>query len=376
MRIAVIGAGPAGSTVAYHLAKAGKEVHVFEEHKTIGKPIRCTGIVTSRISELAPTKKYVVNETREARIFSPDGKYAGFHFSDKNIIMCRTRFDRFLAQRAKKAGAHFHLEHRYLSHTGNSLQFKAKGKKKRLQADVIIGADGPDSGVAKSAGLYGRRQYFMGVQAVVKADIENIVEFHTGIGDFAWVVPESQEKARIGLCARTNANELFQAFLKKRLGRTYKRKVRSRQAGLIPVYDPRLPTQNGNTYLLGDAAGMVKATTAGGIIQGMVAAEELAESIISAGDYQKRWKARIGKDLYLHLLMRRVMDRFTEKDYNALISVFTKERNRRVLEEFERDYPTRYLFRLMFSEPRLAAYARVLLRKSKVENVFRTGDAS
>jgi len=78
----------------------------------------------------------------------------------------------------------------------------------------------------------------------------------------------------------------------------------------------------------------------------------------------------------LLLLMRRVMDRFTEKDYNALIHVFTKERNRRVLEKFERDYPMRYLFRLMLSEPRLAVYARVLLRRSRVENVFRTGDAS
>jgi len=46
-KISIIGAGPAGNYLAYLLAKNSFDVCVFEEHKTVGLPVQCTGITTS-----------------------------------------------------------------------------------------------------------------------------------------------------------------------------------------------------------------------------------------------------------------------------------------------------------------------------------------
>ena len=110
-------------------------------------------------------------------------------------------------------------------------------------------------------------------------DNENIVEFYPGVGDFAWVVPESKQIARIGLIARQKAGMLFKDFITDRIGKNYKTKIIELQGGLSPVYNPKVQTQKDNVYLVGDAASMVKATTAGGIVQGLIGAEALVNSI-------------------------------------------------------------------------------------------------
>ena len=52
-KVLIIGAGPIGCYCGYLLAKKGFDVEIYEEHKEIGKPIGCTGIVTKKI------KKYI-----------------------------------------------------------------------------------------------------------------------------------------------------------------------------------------------------------------------------------------------------------------------------------------------------------------------------
>ncbi len=364
--IAVIGAGPAGSVAAYHLAKAGKEVHVFEEHKAIGLPVQCTGIVTSGIEDLASCRGSVMNRVRDVRVYSPDATAAEFTLRRPNLVLSRSAFDRSLAERARSAGATYHLGHKYLFHSGGTVKLLAGRKEKSFEAEAVIGADGPNSAVARCSGLFGRREFFLGVQATARCENDNAVEFTTGVGDFAWVVPESSERVRIGICARNDANAIFTSFLKKRLGRDYKKDILCMQSGLIPLYNPRVRTHLGNTYLVGDSALMVKATTAGGIIQGMLAAECLSDALISGESYEKAWRRRIGTDLLLHLAIRRLMDRFTDKDYNQLIRIFTRQENRRLLEEFDRDYPRKFLLRLALQEPRLLGFSRLLLRRSAV----------
>jgi len=372
-RIAIIGAGPAGSYLAYHLAKSGQDVHVYEEHDTIGKPIQCTGILTRAINEMIPEGNYVKNTIRDVRIVSPDGEHIDVQFSEDNLIVCRTKFDRFIGKMAEKEGAEYHLGHRYLSHEGREMTFKVSDAKERITADIVVGADGPGSLVAKSAGIFGNREFFMGVQATVEMDNDNLVETYLAHGDFAWIVPESKKRVRVGLCTRAHAHKTFDKFMSDRYGKDYQNLIVARQGGLIPMYDPKVRTQAGNTYILGDAATMVKATTAGGIIQGMTAARELADVLINGGDYEKRWRAHLHRDLWLHLVMRRLMDRFTATDYNRLVHIFQREANSRVLGEFDRDYPTQYLLRLALQEPRLALFGKVLFQKSKVDKSFMAG---
>lgn len=370
--ISVIGAGPAGSYLGYVLAKNGYKVDIYEEHSHIGKPVQCTGITTSALADIIrPKPSFVINKIKKTRIYAPNNGFAEFRLKE-NLILDRAMFDQHIADMAQRQGANIYLGHKFVDFRNNQLILKHNGKGKRLKTNLLIGADGPSSQVAKSCKLWDKREFFVGVQARAYLKNDNCVEFYLGIGDFAWVVPESKRIVRIGLVARRNPNIYFKKFLESRLGKEYKNKIIENQGGLIPVYNPRLKTQKGNVFLVGDAATMTKATTAGGIIQGLIAANALADSIIHKRDYQKEWRKRLGNDLYLALVIRRVLDRFSEKDYNLLIKLVKKQSMVDLLEKYDRDFPTKMLPRIVIEtikEPRFFCFARYLVGIVKIRDL-------
>ena len=359
--ISIIGAGPVGSYLGYILAKKGYRVDIYEEHKEIGKPVQCTGITTSALTKIIrPKPCFVINRIKKTRVYAPNNDFAEIRLNE-NLILDRAKFDQYIADMAEKHGANIHLGHKFLDFRNNQLILRYKGKRKTLKTKMLVGADGPSSQVAKSCGIWGKREFFIGVQARAYLDNDNVVEFFPGIGDFAWIVPESKGVVRIGLVSRKNPNLYLKNFLQLKIGKYYEKRIIEKRGGLIPVYNPRLKIQKENVFLVGDAATMVKATTAGGIIQGLTAAEVLADSIIHKKDYQKEWKKKLGKDLYLSLVIRKVLDKFSEKDYNLLIKLVKKQSIVDLLEKYDRDYPTRMMPKLTFEtikEPRLLLFAR------------------
>jgi len=90
--------------------------------------------------------------------------------------------------------------------------------------------------------------------------------------------------------------------------------ILTKQVGLIPLYDPKFKTEykfdkfGKNLRLVGDAAGHVKATTGGGIVMGCLAART-----ITSENYEKEWRKKIGKELYLHLKIREVLNKNYKK---------------------------------------------------------------
>ncbi|MHB8352617.1 MAG: FAD-dependent oxidoreductase, partial [Thermoplasmata archaeon] len=69
--VLVVGAGPAGSTIAYELARRGHSVTVLEEHPRVGYPVQCAGLVSRRVVELAGTDAMVLGPVHGAAVFSP-----------------------------------------------------------------------------------------------------------------------------------------------------------------------------------------------------------------------------------------------------------------------------------------------------------------
>jgi len=355
--ISIIGAGPAGNYLAYLLAKQGFDVSVFEEHERVGMPVQCTGITTSYLGKLVELKKdFVVNKVNKARIFAPNNSFIEIKLED-NIILDRARFDQYLMEKAKKAGAKFFLSHRFLGYKDNIIKIQniKANMIKDIRTDYLVGADGSLSDVAKSAGLKGKRDFLVGIQARVRLNNQNIVEFHPFIEEYAWVVPESKSIVRIGLATRKNPKKALNDFLRKRLK---KYDIIDMQAGLIPIYNPKVKTKKKNVFLVGDAASMVKATTGGGIIQGLIAARALANSIINKKNYEKQWKKAIGRDLLMHLKMRNIVNKFSTKDWDYLIELFNKEKLKKILASYDRDFPSRFLVKLALTEPKLLYFLK------------------
>jgi geranylgeranyl reductase family protein len=364
-QVSVIGAGPSGSYLAYLLARKGYKVAVYEEHPVIGRPVHCTGLVSRNIAKIIPVKNFVINQVNGAVFYSAKKKLELKTGKLQAFVVDRTKFDQHIAEMARKAGANFYLNHRFLSSRkkGRSiiLKFYHRGKVFEKKTKILVGADGALSKVARSWDMFGKRKFLAAMQARVKHKDEgrfdkSQIQMYLGSacpGFFAWLVPESEKYARLGLAAGKNTLELFRRF-SSRFGYVAVEK----QAGVIPIYT-KIKTQKGNVYLVGDAAMQVKPTTGGGIVMGLLAAEALAFSIRTRIPYPLLWKLKIGLDLKLGKIIRRKLNKLTDSDYDFILEKMSKPGNLALLKKGDMDFPKRMLFnalRLAIREPGLLKY--------------------
>ena len=356
--IAIIGAGPAGAQAAYDLAKAGEQVHIFEDHHCVGEPVACTGLVTKTIHELLTKdeiESVLVNTLKGVDVIAPSGMSMRVPLHE--YVLDRAALDRMLIKKAVDAGAQLHINHRFVGREGMRIALRHKGEPLTHRADVIIGADGPLSEVAKATGIFGKRKFYVGLQATLKGTYNKDI-FTTWCGGiapdfFAWSVPETPTLSRVGLATMENTRHYFEAFLHKAGGT-----VVAKQAGPIPFYDPALrasdPSQN--TYLVGDAGGLAKATTGGGIITGMLSGSLLAECLLDDTNYENAL-APLRRELWIHMVLRRALNRFSDQDYERLVAVMGKDAVRAILMDHPREYPSKFLFKLLRAEPSLLRFA-------------------
>ena len=354
--ITIVGAGPIGSYTAYLLAKRGIKAEGYEEHNAIGKPIQCTGIVSSEFSKIIPLNdKFVVNRLNKVKIFSKHRK-AVLKIDD--IVIDRAKFDKWLSDRAKKKGVKFYLNHKYMGIAEGKVVFADKKNKViKKDFDKIIGADGPLSDVAKSNRMFGKRKFYTGIQARVKGNFDkDAYEVYLGSicpDFFAWIVPESEKIARIGLASKKDANIKFKNFLEAK--KITNKNIIDRQAGLIPIWDKMVIIDRKNIYLIGDAAAQVKATTGGGIVPGLKAAKILIKCICGNKDYRKGL-FRLNRELRIHKMIRKMLDKFDDEDYDNLVEMLANSRVKKVLYRQNRDNGLKLMIKLLLAEPRFLKY--------------------
>ena len=339
--IAVIGAGPAG---CHYASLVNEEVTIFEEHKKIGIPVSCTGIVTDSIKRVLDVpQELIISKIHTFRIVAPNKKYIDINLDKENTVMDRAKFDQFLLQKALDKGAKLKTGHTFLSYTEKEGKLHIKTNKGTFIANTLVGADGPQSRVAQSSNLYGKREFLEGLQARVKyKGTPGVTEVRLGLGEFAWVVPEDEKIARVGVIGKNVKKDY-----KKLLGDC---KILEDQSGLVPLYNPKQKLRKKNVFLIGDAATQVKATTYGGIIYGLLAGKYLAEN---PDTYENTFNAKLGKDLWMSLKMRQAMNSMKEQQYDELITIFNKENNKKILAEHDRDFPTKFIVQLLMKETKL-----------------------
>ncbi|MBI4152918.1 NAD(P)/FAD-dependent oxidoreductase [Candidatus Woesearchaeota archaeon] len=365
MRINIIGAGPIGGQTAYLLAKRGYDVHLYEDHAHVGTPVQCTGLMTLSLNDIvAPKKEFMVSTAEEQEVISPNG--SKITIRSKEYIVDRTLFDNYFVNRAIDAGATLHSQHRFIHRENGFLQFRDKKNNTLVQAKrtITIGADGPISTVAKEFNMFGQREFYYGIQARVKGKFNERkiqVFFGNSVAPelFAWIVPENNDIARVGLGTKRNATPFFQNFMKQ-----HNFTALDMQAGPIPVYNPSIPSQNikEQAYLIGDAATQVKATTLGGLIPGLKAAQCLADAIEHNKNYQKLWKKAIGRRLWLHLKIRQVMDTFNDEEWNRFIMLIGQQKIKRIFEAHDREKPFHLFVHSLVKEPRMLPFILKVLK--------------
>lgn len=344
--ITVIGAGPAG---CFYASKEHKDdVHIIEEHSKIGFPVSCTGILTDAVREIVKIpNKLIVGKINRFRIISPDGNEIYVDMKKPDLILDREKFDKYMATLAEDNGAKIHLKEEFIGLKKINNEYELTTSKRKYKTNMIVGADGPTSNVAKAAGIYGERKFAYGLQARCKYPKleQGTTTIFLHYGEFGWIVPEDEKIARVGVigCHMDSVRRDYNKIM-------LKAKILEHQSGIVPIYDPKLKIQKDNVYLLGDAAAQVKATTYGGIIYGMLAGKALAED---KQNYERNVRKDLGKDLWLSLKIREAINSMSERQENELVSIFSKKRNNEIISSFDRDFPSKFILKLMLTEPRL-----------------------
>jgi digeranylgeranylglycerophospholipid reductase len=362
--VVVVGAGPAGSTAALYAAENGASVLLLDKKREIGSPIQCAGFIpdASEVQALLPNaelpdslKNYpdscVLQRIKTQRIFPPNCRVK--EFAVMGAVLDRRRYDQFLAEQAARAGAELMIKTRVTKVEGTTVETSGICGKQIIKAKAIIGADGPNSLVAKSKGLSfkpGEREISVALEYQVRnVDIDpDALEMYFGSsfvpGGYAWIFPEGEDRANVGIGIRigmaekgVSAKEYLNRFMRDHPLASQKLKngiVMNVIAGIIPVNGAPARTATEDSLIVGDAAGQIIATNGGGIppamIAGKVAGETAAE--FAAGrcrleEYDRLWRAQIGNAIETSVQARQLMDGIMKSDtlMNAAFKLISPE---------------------------------------------------
>lgn len=349
--IIIVGASVSGCRTAELIAKQGYKVLVLEEHKEIGKPIKCTGLVSWRLLELLPKlpKDTILNTIDNAKFFSPNGNHFTLKPKRSVYVIDRGGLDKYLSKRAKNAGAEIKTSTRFENFKYVDDGIEVDTNKGKFKTKILVGADGANSLVAKQANLKQSNETLIGIQTTVNGNFEkDAVELWFGSNVapkfFSWVVPENKNKARIGLATNKNPKRYLDIFLKKRIGKLNKPDV----GGLIRVGLMNESVADRIT-LVGDAACQIKPFSGGGIIYGLISSQYCADACISAlqknkfnkdflkNQYDKKWKRKLERPIKKGLLYRKILYKFSDEQLDFFFSTGKKLKLTKILESFDMD---------------------------------------
>ncbi len=353
--VVIVGAGPAGSTAAKFLSEKGIKVLLLDKSKfPRDKP--CGGGIPVRV--LKKFKYIEEKDLIESYIYggcvhSPSQKYKVKLQKNEPLsaTVLRKKFDYGLVKFAIDAGTTF-MDGK--SAAGIRI-FSDKAKisftdKTSIESEIVIGADGVWSAVAKQSGLSQNCknigmsivcEYPMGAKTLDYYFTEKrIAHIHLNIGGikgYGWVFPKKKH-VNLGICeiesinnkrnGKLNFKKVYESYvqiLKENKVIPNSLKIGKIKGAALPIR-PLEKTYADRVILCGDAAGLINPSTGAGIdyamSSGKIAANVIADAL-GAGDttekylsrYQTIWKKDFGRDIQTLL---RVQKRWGEKNEEVI----------------------------------------------------------
>jgi len=339
--VLVVGGGPAGLYAAERLARRGISTIVCEEHGLVGDPVHCTGVLaTESFDVLGLPREATLNALTSARFISPSGITISHSTpTPMAAVIDRGVFDRALAARACAAGADLRVGTRVAVMETTPAAVRAQVGDEWVSARLLVVACGANYAFQRRVGLGLPRSYLHTAQRELPATHLGDVELHFGRDvapdGFAWAVPvvrDSGTFVRVGVMSSRDPVGCYSRML-ARVGAAWG----VEDAGL-PPRQKLLPlgaidrTYADRTLVIGDAAGLVKPTTGGGIhysvwsaaLAADVAVDALAADRLDAAtlvSYERQWRDRLGEEFAEQRSLRDLVTRLSDQEINSLFDL-------------------------------------------------------
>ncbi len=338
--VLIVGAGPAGSFAAEHLAQGGHVRVALFDGRPANEPKACGGGVTSKALKAWPHLLEAVGRTiDEVEIYAPSGKRLRLKLGEPFTIYSRRAFDTYLRERARRAGAHVFNEHVSLSKRAEGNQswtLKNRSGEAVWQGRMLVAADGASSRIGRElAGALppSEMEVAFGYRAPLPKhkSAPTVIAFLPGWAGYAWAFPRVDHVC-FGIATSQDAfdhaslDQLLWRFMvgyhrvrddeKAHLWRTRTQDKALNAAtetelrASVDRYAARIPGLAAKTWderracganwaLLGDAAGFADPVTGEGIYYALRSAELFSKAYLMNEPfcYEALWREDFGREL-------------------------------------------------------------------------------
>ena len=312
--VIVIGAGPAGATMAYELARRGIDVLILERSKLPRYKLCGGGVTWKAVQQLPFDISPIVQKTLYQMTLLRNGSpRLTIHSNDPLVCMTmRDEFDSFLTTRARELGAKLADGQpvTQIIKTDDSYEIETPSHCYRCRA--LVGADGAHSKVAQSIGLHNKPVLGLALEAEIRVSSDQMsiwqnsmcVDFGRLSKGYGWIFPK-RDHLSVGAAAEEigyrELKEYYDRFVCDKLGID---SAQPRPLGhFLPMRKRNMPIQQGRALLVGDAAGLVDPFTGEGIFYAIrsaqIAAIEIEKLLAHAQTDLRNYEYRIDEE-FMH----------------------------------------------------------------------------
>jgi geranylgeranyl reductase family protein len=281
--VAVVGAGPAGSTAAYRLAAAGARV-LLVDRATFPRDKPCGGGVTGRAARLLPFPIDPVVEDTVDRLecgLRYRSRFTRCARAPLAYMTQRRRLDHFLLRKAAEAGADAREGVRVADVREGGLTVDGE----EVAARLVIGADGCNGSSAKALGLADEIVHGVALEANYPQDARfagaMVLEIAVIHGGYGWIFPKG-DHVNVGVGGNASEGPRLRAEL-RRMCEAYEidpEAAADTRGYRLPMRRPGTRLARGRTAVIGDAAGLVDPFSGDGMYEAFYSAQLVAEAAL------------------------------------------------------------------------------------------------
>jgi len=369
--VLIVGGGPGGLFIAARLAAKGLRTLACEEHDRVGDPVHCTGVLaTDSFAAYDLPTDATLNHLTTVRFVSPGGIPVDYTTpSPLATVIDRPTFDRALAARAVAAGAELRTSARVTALEIHADGVDAVAGGEPVRARLAVLACGATYGFQRRFGLGLPRTYLHTAQREYPARRLRGVELHFGRDvapdGFAWAVPVARAEGEFVRIGVMGSHDILQCY-----GRVL---ARVRDAwGIVDADQPPrqkiLPlgaidrTYGDRLLAIGDAAGLVKPTTGGGIHYSIVSAALAADVAVDAlasnrldaatlSRYERLWRTELAEEFEAQHALRDVAAKLSDEAIDSFFELAHTDGIMPILRATARFNEHRPFIRALFKHP-------------------------